>query len=256
MDLACSPARGVRFVSRAQIARIATESWCNREMYCPACVSDRLQQTPTNFPVVDFVCPDCSEEFQLKSMCKWSETRVVDGGYEAMTRAIRADKVPNLFLLHYGDTWTVRNLLVIPRFCFPEAAVERRKPLGPMARRAGWIGCNILLSRIPPHGKLAIVRDGIVSVKSQVRRGYKEIAALEHLKVPARGWTLDVLTTISKLHKREFSLNEVYAREDELKDIHPANRNIRPKIRQQLQVLRDIGVVSFLGTGIYRLNHQ
>jgi type II restriction enzyme len=38
-----------------------------------------------------------------------------------------------------------------------------------------------------------------------------------------------------------------------LAKLHPANRNIRPKIRQQLQVLRDMGLVEFLGGGEYRL---
>ena len=33
---------------------------------------------------------------------------------------------------------------------------------------------------------------------------------------------------------------------------HPQNNNIRPKIRQQLQVLRDKGVIEFLGRGLYR----
>ncbi len=33
----------------------------------------------------------------------------------------------------------------------------------------------------------------------------------------------------------------------------PANRNVQPKIRQQLQVLRDMGFVEFLGAGRYRL---
>ena len=32
-----------------------------------------------------------------------------------------------------------------------------------------------------------------------------------------------------------------------------ANRNIQPKIRQQLQVLRDLGLLEFLGVGEYRL---
>jgi type II restriction enzyme len=35
--------------------------------------------------------------------------------------------------------------------------------------------------------------------------------------------------------------------------LHPLNRNIRPKIRQQLQVMRDHGVLEFLGQGRYRI---
>jgi len=34
---------------------------------------------------------------------------------------------------------------------------------------------------------------------------------------------------------------------------YPKNNNIRAKMRQQLQVLCDLGYLEFLGTGTYRL---
>ena len=52
----------------------------------------------------------------------------------------------------------------------------------------------------------------------------------------------------------EFSLQDFYkAFEGRLAAIHPENRNVQPKIRQQLQVLRDHGVLQFLGRGRYRV---
>jgi type II restriction enzyme len=75
---------------------------------------------------------------------------------------------------------------------------------------------------------------------------------LEELKAEARGWTLDVLNVVRGLGRREFSLAEVYAHESELARLHPGNRFVRPKIRQQLQILRDLGFVQFLGAGQYR----
>ena len=33
---------------------------------------------------------------------------------------------------------------------------------------------------------------------------------------------------------------------------YPRNQNVRPKLRQQLQILRDLGLVEFLGKGFYR----
>ena len=44
----------------------------------------------------------------------------------------------------------------------------------------------------------------------------------------------------------------MYQFEDILKVKHPRNNNIRPKIRQQLQFLRDKGFIEFLGDGKYR----
>ena len=51
----------------------------------------------------------------------------------------------------------------------------------------------------------------------------------------------------------EFDLAEVYKSEEKLAKLHPANRHVRDKIRQQLQVLRDLGILEFLGRGEYRL---
>jgi type II restriction enzyme len=76
---------------------------------------------------------------------------------------------------------------------------------------------------------------------------------LEKLGHEARGWTLDVLNVLRSLGRKEFTLAEVYARGEELQRLHPQNRYVEAKIRQQLQRLRDLGFVEFLGRGAYRL---
>ncbi|MBZ5514446.1 MAG: Dam-replacing domain protein [Acidobacteriia bacterium] len=63
-----------------------------------------------------------------------------------------------------------------------------------------------------------------------------------------------MLNAVQGIERREFSLPEVYAHEAALARLHPQNRNIRPKIRQQLQILRDLGFVEFLGQGKYRIS--
>lgn len=72
------------------------------------------------------------------------------------------------------------------------------------------------------------------------------------MKSTVRGWTLDVLRIVQSFGDREFGLMEVYAFERELSKLHPDNRHIRDKIRQQLQILRDLKFVEFLGGGRYR----
>jgi type II restriction enzyme len=59
-------------------------------------------------------------------------------------------------------------------------------------------------------------------------------------------------TSFSK-RSREFTLEDVYAFEPRLRAAYPNNNNIRPKIRQQLQVLRDNGYLEFRDRGLYRL---
>lgn len=50
----------------------------------------------------------------------------------------------------------------------------------------------------------------------------------------------------------KFYLNEIYAFEQELSLQFPKNNYIKEKIRQQLQILRDQGVIEFLSRGKYR----
>jgi len=54
-------------------------------------------------------------------------------------------------------TWRVKNLLLVPSFAFPPSAIINRKPLSPTARRAGWVGCNFALNRVPADARIAVV---------------------------------------------------------------------------------------------------
>jgi type II restriction enzyme len=243
------------YKSASQRARVGTESWGAANFFCPACESPRLNVAPRNTVAVDYFCPSCESPFQLKSQSKPLGTRIVDAAYSEMKRAILEDRTPNLFVLHYDlDAWAVRSVLLVPHFAFALSAVERRKPLAPTARRAGWVGCNILLDKIPVHARISVVNEGTPQTSQQVRASYNRLRPLEKLQVEKRGWTLDVLQVVQSLGKLEFTLADVYAHAAALAKLHPNNRHIRDKIRQQLQVLRDFGLLEFLGSGSYRLS--
>ena len=51
----------------------------------------------------------------------------------------------------------------------------------------------------------------------------------------------------------EFTTADAYAFTRELEQLHPDNRHVRDKIRQQLQVLRDLGLLQHTGSGLWRL---
>jgi len=158
-----------------------------------------------------------------------------------MKRAILEDRTPNLFVLQYDlDAWAVRTVLLVPHFAFALSAVERRKPLASTARRAGWVGCNILLDKIPVNARIPVVSEGTSHAPRDVRASYNRLRPLEKLQVEKRGWTLDVLQVVQSLGKMEFTLADVYAHADTLAKLHPNNAHVRDKIRQQLQVLRDL----------------
>lgn len=239
------------YKSASQIARKVTEAWAGANLFCAACESPSLAPEAVNAEAVDFRCTTCRAAYQLKAMKSWNERRVPDAGYDAMMRALRGDSIPNLLVMQYSLQWMVHNLTLIPSFFFSPAAIQKRRPLSPNARRAGWVGCNILLSAIAADGKIRMVMQGSAVPAHVVRENYQRVRPLSRVATSSRGWTLDVLRIIRGIGRVRFCLADVYASEGALADVYPGNRNVRPKIRQQLQVLRDLGYIRFEGRGQY-----
>jgi type II restriction enzyme len=165
---------------------------------------------------------------------------------------VQQNVAPNLLVMNYSEQWRVHNLILVPSVFFTESVLEKRNPLSPTARRAGWIGCNILLCNVPPDGRIPLVSNDEILPAHTVREKYSKYTKLASVAWNIRGWTVDVLRLARKIGAEEFSLHQVYKWEAELIKLHPHNWNIRAKIRQQLQVLRDLKIIEFLGHGRYR----
>jgi len=106
----------------------------------------------------------------------------------------------------------------------PLRIIERR-PLAPPARRAGWVGCNFALNRIPADARIALVitrssgRESapsssgesgesqsrltsaatIIVLPEEVRERFKRVKPLGEIKAKERGWTLDVLNLVRRI---------------------------------------------------------
>jgi type II restriction enzyme len=152
-----------------------------------------------------------------------------------------------------GGRWQVKNLLLVPSFAFPPSAIIKRKPLSSTARRAGWVGCNFALNRVPVEARIAVVTESKVTPENEVRARFKHVKPLKNISITKRGWTLDVLNAVRSLGRQEFTNGDAYTLADHLGQLHPDNRHVRPKIRQQLQVLRDLGLLLHVGLGVWRL---
>lgn len=61
---------------------------------------------------------------------------------------------------------------------------------------------------------------------------------------------------VEAIGKSEFQIDDVYAFEKRLGYLYPGNKNVRPKIRQQLQFLRDRDYLEFVSRGYYRLRSK
>ncbi len=253
MNLQMPAALGANYRSPAQQARVITESWMSDQGYCPACLSTLIRAT-NNSKAVDFGCSQCEVEYQLKSAKSKFGPRVSDGAYETMLAAVRSDNCPALVLMHYRPSdWQVRDLVIIPPFALTEQAIIPRKPLASTARRAGWVGCRIDLSRIAPQARVNVVQSGVVKDQSAVADSYARLKPLQSIKVSQRGWAMAVLNGIQSLGLKRFTTQDAYQLQAIMERIFPGNRNIRPKIRQQLQVLRDMGLLLHLERGVWGL---
>jgi type II restriction enzyme len=180
-------------------------------------------------------------------------------------------------------------------FRFSPSAIIKRPPLSPTARRAGWVGCNFALNRIPADARIPIVTESTVLSASEVRERFKRVKPLKDIPITQRGWTLDVLNVVRRISEGraprdpnisgqsgtrdhdsrsdhpclgnhlvaglgsqtrpsgEFTTADAYAFTRELEKLHPDNRHVKDKIRQQLQVLRDLGLLQHVGRGVWRL---
>ena len=63
---------------------------------------------------------------------------------------------------------------------------------------------------------------------------------------------LEVLNCINDVKSEIFTLKEIYKYADFLQSMHDDNNNVKAKIRQQLQFLRDKGFIEFIGRGVYK----
>ena len=114
--------------------------------------------------------------------------------------------------------------------------------------------------------------------ETEVREQFRRLKPLKEISAAQRGWTLDVLYIVRRLPlkvgdevtslklktgkglslltsspTREFTNEDVHAFARELGKLHPGNRHVRDKIRQQLQVLRDTGFLIHTGSDRWRL---
>lgn len=174
--------------SPSQSARAWTERWVRDWVFCPSCGGPNVHPFESNRPVADFYCAACSEEYELKSQKKKFGTRIVDGAFRTMCERLAADNNPNLFLMNYDlRSLAVTDLMVVPKQFFVRQVIEERKPLAPTARRAGWIGCNILLDAIPQAGRIYLVRQGRPQPKELVLQLWRRTLFLREQDVSARG---------------------------------------------------------------------
>ena len=253
MNLQMNISLAERYSSPTQIAKALTENWILEQSYCPSCLNE-LTQAKSNSKVLDFTCEHCKYEFELKSKKGNFGQKITDGAYDTMIERLAQSNSPHFFFLSYSTQFKVENLTVVPSYFMQSSCIEKRKPLSPNARRAGWVGCNILAQQIPEVGRIVLIKNSRINDREQVRLRWLQTNFLALAEASeSRGWIIDILNCIERLDSRNFSLDQIYQFEAELAQKHPRNSHVKDKIRQQLQALRDKGLLEFISRGKYRL---
>lgn len=256
MDTCLDMSLAAGYTSHSQMARVVTEQWVEKNMFCPRCGAGHLIHLRANRPVADFACPQCGGIFESKAKRGMLGRKIADGAYETMIRRIHEADNPDFFFMSYDlDNARVCDFLIIPKHFFVDSIIEKRKPLAATARRAGWVGCNILLEEIPSYGRIPLIQNGRIADKADICQKYQSTSFLANMNLTSRGWLMDVFRCLEDIKTETFTLQEMYKFEDRLQILHPENHNIRAKIRQQLQYLRDKGLIQFMERGVYRKLH-
>jgi hypothetical protein len=241
-----------------------TEKWAADNLYCPKC-GRSLNQYPNNTPVYDFYCdhfnekvvviPTTRDNFQLKSGRNFPNNnfpnKIQGAEYNTTLNSLKQGTFPSPILLHYEkQKHTIEDILLLHRLSITLSCIEPRKPLSITARRMGWQGCVISLEKIPKIGRIMMVDNSNIIPKDLVLDKWAYTTRLLKGDITQRGWTADVINFVERLPKN-FSLEDIYVYENRLAELHPQNKHVRDKIRQQLQILRDRGFIKFKEPGKY-----
>jgi HKD family nuclease len=106
-----------------------------------------------------------------------------------------------------------------------------------------------IIAKAPKHNK-------IVLPEVQKENQFEDIeiftGGTDSITSSLNGWKLEVFKCLLKISNSKFTLGDIYNFIPYLQRTFPENKNLEAKIRQQLQILRDIGLVEFLGQGSYK----
>ena len=254
MELVFDISLSTSYKNNSQKIRVMSEKWTLENWFCPNCGS-KLSELENNKKVSDFLCENCLENFEQKASKHKFKWKVISSEYYTLIKRLEDRSKPHFFFLHYIDIkYSVEDFFVVPKYFFVTDIIEKRKSLSKNAKRAGWTGSNILFDKIPDSWKIYYVENWKEIPKEKVLEKWQKTAFLREIKKDdLKGWILDIMNIIESLNKKEFNLKEIYAFEKDLKVLHPENNNIKAKIRQQLQFLRNKWYLEFVERGKYRV---
>jgi Dam-replacing family protein/DpnI-like restriction endonuclease len=140
-----------QYVSGSQVARVAIEAWAASNVDCWRCKSPLLL-VPPNRKLLDALCQRHGHEVQMKAVAGVAGDRLTAAAYGPMVTRIKSGVLPDYLIVSYDR---LRSIVLLAEFVDGATLVAdrvmARAPLSTTARRAGWIGATIDLSRLRRH---------------------------------------------------------------------------------------------------------
>ncbi len=245
MNLTFQTSLSTSYKNNSQKIRVMSEKWTLKNWFCPNC-GGKLSGQKNNKKVSDFLCKKCLEDFEQKASKNKFKWKTIAGEYNTYIEKLKEKDKPNFFFLHYIDKkYLVEDFFVVPKYFFVPEIIEKRAKW--LKNRPNYYMCSILFWKIPNSWKIYYIEDWKEISKEKILEKWQKTAFLKEIKqIKSKWWILDIMNIVESLNKQKFSLNEVYAFEKDLEKLHPENKNIKAKIRQQLQFLRDKWYLKFL----------
>lgn len=242
------------YTNNSQKIRTMSEPWTEENIFCPNCWNNIIN-LENNKAVSDYLCEKCRENYEQKASKHKFKNKVISSEYYTLIERLNSKDKPHFFFLHYLEkNYEVNDFFVVPKYFFIPEIIEKRKPLSLTAKRAGWTGSNILFWKIPNSWKIYYIEDWKENSKKDILEKWQKTKFFKDIKqTNSKWWILDIMNIIESLWKKDFVLQDVYNFENDLKILHPENNNIKAKIRQQLQFLRDKWYLEFVRSGVYRV---
>lgn len=136
------------------------EQAVKQKVPCPRCGRPRhLTPLQANFPCADLICRFCGflaqvKSYTLKGSSEDLPPRILGAGWEVQHDQIMAGIYHGLYLVGYASSGRLVRIDYVPAHILQAApdVFEPRKPLRETAKRAGWIGFNYNIEKLPPIG--------------------------------------------------------------------------------------------------------
>ena len=146
------------YKSKSKINGELSEDFIYEHFRCLDCGS-RISKERPGTKCLDHTCMGCGKKYQtkgggkslnaLKNCIRMGQFRTIGSDYNTRLNSVRnreCDFICVFYQTKDGVADSLTGILHVPAHKITEDHVIPRKPLKPPARRAGWQGCNILMT--------------------------------------------------------------------------------------------------------------